>query len=668
MKVCKGHILGFVVFLVGLLCCDTVLADKPNIIFIMSDDQGIDAIEGPLDNTEHEIWPNSLNVHTPVLRTLATGGTVFRYARANSYCAPTRAGIMSGRYALQTGVTGIPIEHVSDPARDLMYLQGHETTIAEILKIAEYHTIHADKWHCGWTDEQIPLAQGFDVSFPRLDYLDLDLPEETGDEHISTMVDLAINAYQEAPAGPKALVFWTYFPHGRDIDRGGFGWWEVDTDLLPSGEDYYDVPVQDNRIRYRAMVEAMDTEIGRMLYQLGVINQNGNYRTESNTIVFFMSDNGTPRDISDRSNHAKGSLFEGGTRVPLFVFGAGVENDTIVNKLISHVDLFDTIADIAGVPYSERGELPREGKSFARDLGYAVPPSDRLYSISSQGSRDPLAHHVAITDGNYKLIAIAGSDGLVSIDNYRFYDLLENPAETINLLAEDAPQMTTPQRIAVRQFFEAIPNYWATTVTEPLSYHVDIPLIDILALSSRNYARITGDLPLGHGGSNTESRIFMRFDIDLIDDLMPIEYDMNDIKRAQIIGIFQEDSQSEDETDTGMIRLYPMTTDWYSELLLWEDLESGYMSTQIGSFDIAPHVIPEPGTPPDAFSGIPMPPGCPISFENTSLMANLITQWYNGSLANHGIVLIVDKVSDIPGDQRIVMQSDGFLRLTFSTQ
>src|SRR5690606_35879107 len=142
-----------------------------------------------------------------------------------------------------------------------------------------YYTIFVDKWHTGWNPDLglMPEQQGFDVSFLWPDYIHLDDPLLTGDEHLSRMMDLAIEAVlnRPDPDQPYALFFWSIDAHARTDpqQRERMRWWRVDESLLPSGEDYYSAGVDSERNRYRAIIEAIDTEVGRLLRTLEVIDE-----------------------------------------------------------------------------------------------------------------------------------------------------------------------------------------------------------------------------------------------------------------------------------------------------------------------------------------------------------------------------------------------------------
>lgn len=724
---------------------------QPNIIVILTDDQGIDAIEGPA-------WPNDLNVHTPNLAALSSQGRIFTTARMNPVCSPTRAAILTGRQAAQTGVTYVLREIEALPDRDLVSLQTNERTIAEMLHDMGYYTIHIDKWQVGFSDSKglKPLQQGYDVAHMRDDYLPLDDPELVGDEHISTMVNLAIGAVNARPEGvvpgekaPYALFMWTYDPHRRnDKDASGKAWWKVDQSLLPSGEDYYGI-IDNNTNRYRAVVEAVDTELGRMLRGIGVTDSNNMYVEASNTIVFFTSDNGTDREVAVGQAKAKGTLFEGGLRVPMFVFGEGVPNDGVQDaRLINHTDFYDTIADIVGASDIERGDAPRDSYTFADRLGWGAPaPNPREYTISSRAIEDPADHWVALADAQYKLIARAGGTGLASIAEDEFYDLVLDPLETDNLVLSG---MTFDQGAAYLNMRNDLVNYWPMSVSHAwvidnlqmevthenelyrlvmkvnvngesnpdddefydlvndpqaqndlLESHmnrsqhdaydemrasvtndllslqgnnsvlpmvIDIPVSETLLLDS-NGASSSGALYMGHDNlgewNEIEARAFMKFDIGMLDSLLPPDKTVNDIVAAQVIIAWQKDSTASDETDTGPFTIHPMTLNWSGGSRNWDRLSTGHNENVVlGQVDIAPHVIVDPVG--NFLKGLPMPSGTPVSFGYSQDLANYVVNWYNNPSTNYGIVVKAKALEGLTGDQRVKFLRNAGLRVTLA--
>lgn len=662
------NILVSLIFFVFLVISAAVSAAPPNIVFILSDDIGIDAVEGAN-------WPNDLQCHTPNIAHLATQGRVFINARVNPFCSPTRAGILSGRSALHTGVIGnIKRQDGSIPDRDLVSLQGHESTIAEVLKSMGYYTIHIDKWHCGYSveREQRPEQQGFDIAYNRFDYYYLDDPNLVGDEHISRMVNLAVDSVinRPDPNAPYALFFWTIEPHEDYYpDAYGHWWWRVDESLLPSGEQYYVTnPSKDMEVdRYRANIEAMDTEIGRLLRSINVVDDNLDYQPDSNTVILYMGDNGTPREVAPRPDHAKGSGFDGGVKVPFVVLGQNVPNDGLLHeRLVSHMDIYDTLADIAGAPAEMRGTAPRDGLSFADSIGWSqdlLPQHE--YTLSSVARYVMEDQQVVLADAQYKLIARAGGKFMAPLATDQFYDLVQDPLE-VNDLVQNG--MDLDQNTVYLRMRDQVVNYWASSVSEKTTDMISVPLTNHLSISSDN-AHYEQLLPLGHVKPGTpyaaEARVLFRFDISSIDSLLPPGKTFDDVIAAQLIVTFNKDSNRNQDTDTGVIHAYPMTLDWYTALPKWNQIVNAYKTTQqLGSLDLPPYVLIDPGYGDGRLAGIPIPSETPLSLGQSADLLNLITYWHNNPTRNYGLVLIADPMNELGGFQYVSLMKQAKIRLT----
>lgn len=476
-------------FLRGLVAATFVLTatamsqPRPNIIFVLTDDQGTESIEGT-----H--WPNQMDVATPVLKRWADQGVSFTQCRVNPNCSPTRAAMLTGRNAFDTGVAGALSLAMGVWMQDVFALQHHERTIAEVLSelaVDRYHTMLIDKWHVGYNDTLTPLDQGFDVFHDRLDYLWSDDPDITGDEHITTMVDLAIAEVNNRPADtPYALFFHSINPHRREYFDPDCVWWKVSDDLLDRTKHLND----DCGInRFKRIIEATDTELGRLLHELGVTEPGTDrYLPDSNTIVFFVSDNGTDHFVSSFGTRSKNTLFEGGIKVPFFVFGEGVTGDsrlegTADSRQVSQVDFYDTICDIVDASPAERGEVSRRGMSFADSIGWeAGPLPQREYTLCTLSHPDPELHEAALigdptTPGGsrYKLIARGGGTGFADLAFDRFYDLETDPTEMTKLLDTF---MTDEQVEIYYEMRDAIVDYWPAAVGEP-NDPIDLPRYSI---------------------------------------------------------------------------------------------------------------------------------------------------------------------------------------------
>lgn len=638
---------------------------RPNIIVIVADDLGTEAIEG-------EAWDNALGVHTPNLARWASDGRVFANTRVYPVCSPTRSALMTGREAFRTGIVGVLWPETAEPTRRALSLQPQETTIAEALKTQSYTTILVDKWHLGWDESAgvMPRDQGFDEFFDFRDTLPLDDPIAVGDEHLSLAVDQAIDAVQNRQHNhdPYALFFCTIDPHQREDASGRepLLWWKVDDRLLPSGEDYYAPQNENNRNRYRAVVEALDTELFRMLHELDVVDSRGRYRESSNTVVFFIGDNGTPRQVSVEGHRAKGSVYERGTHVPLFVFGEGVPSDGAVqDRVVSAVDLYETVADVADLSSNGRGSAPRDARSFADRIGYNRTGPTRTLSLSADGDADnPSACRVSLTDGIHKLVVRGGGAMLARLASDEFYDLQTDPLEDNNLIPNG---LNTSERSQYLSWRDQIVDYWPNAMSEQTPLTVDIPVADIMFIDDHDNTG-TSTLALGtyHPGRSDEreSRVLVKFNIDRLDQLLPQGKTIDDIIGAQIGFGFARESAEPDETDTGVITAHPLNNSWSSSgRTRWRDINNEYdPNVTLGSLDVAPHIIPDP--PGNKQFGVPLTLGTPVSFGHSQALVDQIHEWHDRPWSNDGVVLLADVLPNLDGDQRIFLMNKAALRVT----
>lgn len=728
-------------FALGLATYATV-AQSPNLVFILTDDQGNEAIEGP-----H--FSNELSCVTPNLNAFAAQGRTLTQFRVNPNCSPTRAAMLTGRQALETGVNGVYSPAAPPGDRDLLMLHTSEKTIAEMLQDMGYYTILVDKYHCGSRFDlgQHATQQGFDEFHSWETWLPLDDPNQVGDEHITTMVNLASNAVNNRPDlnQPYALFFWSIDPHLRDPDGDGLRWWAVDPNLAPTTSASPGQPT--NQSRYRQVIEAMDTEIGRMMRDIGVVDTNNVYQDASDTVVFFAADNGSDGRVTADTGRGKNSMYDSGVRTPLFVFGENVPTDGAADhRLVTHVDLYDTIGDIVGASDVERGDARRQSVSFADAIGYGQTANAtlRTYAIFSHGRPLPENARVGIvSDDGYKLIADAGDSGLDDMSDDEFFDLVTDPAEQNDLTLSG---FTVDELNAYYTMRDALVDFWGTAVSQayqpenmtiyviheddfyrlivtvdqgallppandefydlvadpnatdnlvqsgmtpeqetayndmraavtsdlisgnagPSVNMVDVPATHTLVLSTLGYVK-KGPLAIGHvdpeTGSHEEFRAFIRFDVAAVDALMPDGYTIADVVDAQVIVGFKKDSTASDETDTDLIRVFPVTVDWAGKPQNYAQLETGWIDTELGAIDLAPHIIPDPLA---TISGIPMPPGTPVSFGHNANLLTYVNQWYTQPGTNNGVMLKADIRPGIGGDQHVDFLRSAGLRLTLN--
>ncbi|MDT0595343.1 YHYH protein [Glaciecola petra] len=306
----------------------------PNILFILSDDQGLDASAQYSFSTDIPTTPN--------INALADSGLVFENAWATPACTTTRATIITGKYGFNSGVTFVPA----------LLTDEHETLQAYIKSTSteDYASAVFGKWHLGGGNASAnhPSDVGIEYFAGNLsnisDYNNWELTingatETSTDYHTTVITDLAIEWI-----GQQTSSWFTWLAYAAPHSPFHLPPASLHSRNL-SGTDA-DIDAN-TRAYYLSAIEAMDTEIGRLLNSLSD-------EVRDNTIIIFMGDNGTPRRIIDTTNfdrsHAKGSLYQGGVGVPLVISGKGVERQgERETALVTATDLYATIAQIAGV-------------------------------------------------------------------------------------------------------------------------------------------------------------------------------------------------------------------------------------------------------------------------------------------------------------------------------
>ncbi|MGC6499017.1 MAG: sulfatase [Henriciella sp.] len=366
----------------------------PNIVFILADDLGINDISTFGGGVAGGL------VKTPNIDRLAAEGAVFTNAYSGTAtCAPSRAMLMTGRYASRTGFEftpapnnmgrivsmlasgdqeeiGLPPVKQNPEHRKAAIdyadqgLPAEEVTIAEVLKPAGYHNVHIGKWHLGRAAPFRAVSQGFDESLIMAS--GLYLPEDHSD---------AVNA--KLDFDPLDKFLWAQMQFASDYDRAGepaleewfepdgyitdyytdeaikvieanknrpfflyLAHWGTHTPLQATKADFDAVgDITPHRLRvYAAMVRAIDRSVGRIMDKLEAEG------LSENTIVIFSSDNGAAgyvglSDLNDPYRGWKTTLFEGGIRVPFFMkWPDRIKPGTQIDEPISHIDLLPTLA------------------------------------------------------------------------------------------------------------------------------------------------------------------------------------------------------------------------------------------------------------------------------------------------------------------------------------
>jgi len=321
---------------ISVSCAQT----RPNVVLIMTDDQGWGDIA---------IHGNNL-IHTPTLDKLYEQSIVLNHFYASPLCAPTRASLLTGRDHLRTGVSFVQ--------NGLENMRPEETTIAELFKQAGYATGCFGKWHNGAYYPYTPNGQGFDEFLGFCcghwaNYFDPLLQHNetmiTGKGYITDILTDAALGFIDKN---KDRSFFCYIPF--NAPHGPF--------QVP--DKYFDkynisLPIKDDVERafvasIYGMVENVDDNVARVLKRLDDL------KLRDNTIVLFMSDNGPSfkkvyPELEEITRYnggmrgQKGTVHEGGVRVPCFVSWQGKIKHRIIDTPTAIIDILPTLMNLCGI-------------------------------------------------------------------------------------------------------------------------------------------------------------------------------------------------------------------------------------------------------------------------------------------------------------------------------
>lgn len=446
-------------------------ADRPpNVIVILTDDQGY----GDLGSQGHP------TIRTPQLDRMAAEGQRWTsFYASDSVCTPSRAGLLTGRLAVRSGMTG---DHLT--GRRVLFpdssggLPQAEVTIAELLKARGYATAAIGKWHLGHLPQHLPTTQGFDSYFgvpysndmdvtgtglsgverrrrlmdPRVEYWNLPLMRDTAIiERPADQTTLTRRYTDEAIAFVRAhrdRPFFLYLAHS-----------------MPHMPLFRSAPFarRSQRGLYGDVIEEIDATTGRLLDTLRQL------RLAERTLVVFTSDNG-PWAVFDEQGGsagplrgAKGGTFEGGLRVPAIFWWPGTVAPRVVTDIGSTLDLLPTIAALAGA-------APPDDRPID---GYDLSP---VLRASNQGPRQAMFYYrgatlYAVRHGSFKAHLVtrseyAGEPPVVHAP-WLLYNLDHDPGERFDVAARHPDVVATLRDVVEthRRTVTRVPSVLDTRLT-----------------------------------------------------------------------------------------------------------------------------------------------------------------------------------------------------------
>jgi arylsulfatase A-like enzyme len=440
--------------------CSLGHAQQHNVLLIIADDLGTDS------HSLYNSSPGAVLPPTPNINALKTTGVQFRNAYAQPTCSPTRASMLTGRHPFRHGVT------TAVTANDGQLTAGEFTLPRAFAANSSlgYSTAHFGKWHLslgptmandpanvgGWPHFAGSLngsLVGGNNGTGTYSAWTKTINGVTGPPNSTTTyatTDVTNDALAWIGArGINPWFAWVAYnaPH-TPFHKPPNNLHTYDTTVA----NWANLPINDTaanqRLHHNAAVEAMDTEIGRLLSGMTPA-------VRANTWIIFIGDNGTANQVIQTpfsNGHSKDSLYEGGVRVPLFISGPGIVSPNRESTALVHaVDLYSTILEMAGinVTTTQPAMKPIDSRSLMPLLLNQSEPARVAYSEESGAAIAAADSGRTVRLGDYKLIRFNNN-------TERLHWLTNDPDEQTNLLAN---ALSAPAQAAYSQLSTQLTTY-----------------------------------------------------------------------------------------------------------------------------------------------------------------------------------------------------------------
>jgi len=452
MKTCS--IILFICSLFILASQASILkGSRPNIILIITDDQGY----GPIGANGHP-W-----IKTPNLDRMHGQSTRFERFLVSPTCSPTRSAIMGGRHPLKNGVTHTILE------RERMSLGT--VTVAQHLKAAKYNTGIFGKWHLGDEVKYQPNNRGFDEVF-------IHGAGGIGQAYACSCADAPGNKYFDPvirhngkfvkTKGYCTDLFFTaalgWIKRMKEAEEPFFTYITTNAPHGPfiappsNTKRFKDIGFGNTQAGFYGMIENIDENVGRLSAKIS------EWGLDENTMLIFMSDNGMTGGGSGRlgkevakgypfynagQKGLKGSVEEGGVRVPFFVRWKGkVQENKSVKKMAAHIDIFPTFAELAGLKLSKNLKKQVDGRSLLplienpeADWADRYLFSQRARWKTGSEPNDHMWKAFSVRNQRYRLVGEA------------LFDMEKDPGQKVNI-AKEKPALIKKMRDAYEIFWK----------------------------------------------------------------------------------------------------------------------------------------------------------------------------------------------------------------------
>lgn len=386
-----------------LLVCTPAMdaAQQPNVLLIMTDDQGWGDVRSHGND----------QIDTPNHDRIASEGARFDRFFVSPVCAPTRASLLTGRYHLRGGVHNV--------TRGEETMRASEVTLAEVFKANGYATGAFGKWHNGAHYPQHPLGQGFDefLGFCAGHWnLYFDTPLEHNGEPVKGkgfIIDHLTDATMDFIRKNRSQPWFAFVPYNTPHSP-----FQVPEKYFKKHKDR---GLDDELACVYGMVENIDDNLGRLLKLLTDL------RLANNTIVIFLTDNGANTDrYNDGMKGRKGSLHEGGSRVPFFLRWPGhIKPGTVVKPIAMHIDVLPTLVELCGLKKVQTP--PLDGRSLVPLLKGDPTDWPQRTLFTQWGGNLEKVNRGAVRTDRWRLVKERG--------DWELYDMPADPGQARNVAA-----------------------------------------------------------------------------------------------------------------------------------------------------------------------------------------------------------------------------------------
>lgn len=482
----KNLLLSILAFTIFVACTEqentqqSERKQNPNVLIILTDDQGWGDLH----------FHGNDSIDTPVLDEFAQNSIYLDRFYVSPVCAPTRAAMLTGRYPMRTGVTGVTNR------REVM--REEEVTIAELLKASGYQTGMFGKWHNGEQYPNNPKGQGFDEFFGFTaghwnNYFNTTLNYngemvETKGYINNVLTDSAIHFITKNQQNPFLCYMAYNTPHSP---------FQLPDEYF---EKYKAMGFNDKNASVYGMVENIDDNVGRFFNVLDSLD------IAENTIVLFFTDNGpNGHRYNGSMKGVKGWVDEGGIRVPFFLrYPARYPNPKKINQIAAHIDIMPTILSLCDIVVPD--SLSIDGVSLSPLFDQTAVDWEDRFIFTNWGGKG------AVRNQRFRMV-VQNRDTLL-------YDMYHDPGQHLPMqtdLVADGRAM----KIAYDSWLAEVKKGSIAPPPIPIGYQealvVSLPAHEATLHSGLQYKE-------GHGWANdwivnwTEERSYATWPIKVVQD------------------------------------------------------------------------------------------------------------------------------------------------------